>query len=174
MGTYNFELNRTGVVVTQKAFFPLILGCSVILGAGIGLYFWATDLQILIGLDYWMPLFISVGSAFGGIYLVFIRSYSKELCFILGSNNLRVVDRSMIRAKTRDLVHAGLETLTVKKTDNDGYWYTPLLKLSDGGRIEIGFGCPSFASAMFVVERIKETDECVRKKHSGYILNKVP
>lgn len=156
MGTYNFEFSSTGVVVTQRAVFPLILGCSVILGAGFGLYFWATDLQGSMGVDYWMPLLISVGLAVGGLYLVFIRSYSKEFCFVADSNNLRVVDRSVLRTKTREVVHAGLATLTVKETDNDGYWYTPLLQLSDGSRMEIGFGCPSAAGAQFIVERIKE------------------
>ena len=163
MSEYQVSAVPDGIEVRHVAIFPLCIGGLVTFGGLLALVLWGRDLQVLNGLDFWMPLLISVGATFGGLYLIFIHPTVKRIRFSSDANEtLQVLDSGLLRSHERSVRHEGLGSLSILERDNDGKWYIPVIELQGGQSLELGFGCATAVAAQNVIDRIIEMQKSAR------------
>ena len=158
MGAYRIQHSTREVDVRHTAVFPFLMGCASLLGGLTGLALWASEMQGAGGLNYWVPPLICAGLVSGGIYLTNLPT-QRRIRFVAGTDRLEISDRRLMNTHTSAVSHKGLNTLMVRRTDNDGYWYTPVIAIENGELVEIGFGCPTEESAQQIIDDIRNRME---------------
>ena len=139
MSVYSMTRDEKGVTITQTRLWLLAFGAAFILGSSFFLYLWWRDRSTLTGVESPLVLLVCLGVMCGGVWAL-IQPYSFSAQFDTVSGRFLATWQGLGGVSRPSHPFAHLRTIAVKETDNDGYWYTPQIRLDDGGVIDLGFG----------------------------------
>jgi hypothetical protein len=108
-------------------------------GGCVGLYLLWRDALTMTGTNFWVPLLICTGVMIGGIYSI-SRPFRFEARFDPTNQQMTIISRGFTKTSECLYSYDDITGFSISESDNDGYWYTPMVDLKDSQRLELGFG----------------------------------
>ena len=131
MSVYSVTRDQKGVTITQRRLSLLVFGVAFILGGSVFLYLWWRDRSTLTNVESPLVLLVCVGVMCGGVWAL-IQPFAYSAQFDTGSERFLATWQGLGGVSRPSHSFADLRTIAIKETDNDGYWYTPQIRLDDG------------------------------------------
>lgn len=152
MAVYQLRERNNQFVVTQWSVSLALFGLMALAISVMVFYWQLRATSELSNTDFWTLLIVSVGVFVFGVYAVF-QPFRFEAIFDETNHQLTVISKGFFKSKKSLYSYAEIVDFIMIKSDNDGYWYQPIIMLENKSQLKFGFGYGVEAPVREMVEK---------------------